>query len=524
MGQTITEQVNQKRRKDKMSNQTAIIQVNVLCNSIAQSGVSISVYAGNDGPPATPVSTAITDNQGNAFLTVPSPSGSYVVRQTISSGFIQNTPANNLGIHILTVLPNNDYTAFFANSKVAMVAVATIKANVTAGGSPQSGVSISIYPGDLAPPSPAVTSGLTDVQGNAFITFSEPGTGSFVIRQTPPQGFVQSVPANNFGIHLNSIIANNDYSVAFVNIASAPTPPLPPLPPLPPVPPVPPVPPTPPIPPVPPVAAFSLGINSSGVTDAACDATVHPQILSLMSDLEMVGNRFWGTEGFTRPASSSQWAITSKHRYPIAVFVLNFQNSANRTKAPAMSDWVKYLTSLPPSSVTGWTHVEIGNEIISSIYWTDTDANYLALIQAAYPILQAKGYKVILSNVFTLAQLTKYGNLCKPYFDCCGIHAYNSNSNDSANTHKAGKAYADSIGKEYFCTELGLHMGGATAEVWANEIQKLIAAIKIIGGTYLYFAIFYNTTQGAGPEGLMISGTYAIQQPFYNAIKSVMNP
>lgn len=275
--------------------------------------------------------------------------------------------------------------------------------------------------------------------------------------------------------------------------------------------------------PKPPPAAvqFAAGLNSVGVDDPAADPKVHPEIGLTLQHFGMQYMRLWMTGLIVGTVPWSKFNITANYAAigVKPVVVLNFQNSAVRTKAPAMADWTAYLNSIPLPSVTGVYAFEIGNEIDYATYYSGTVQEYAALLQAAYPILSAKGYKVICGNVlFNLnwyQQLKTLGAFA--FCDYIGGHFYYADAAGALKAYDGLIAFAASVGKPVFCTEVGLH--GSNLTVWAAEITKLYAGLKLRGGTYLYFMLFTNTSN-AGPESLLVAGSYIQNLPFYTALEA----
>lgn len=109
----------------------ATIKASVSVNGAPQHAVAINVYAGNAAAPTPSVSTGTTNLQGGAYPQISGPDGPYVVRQAVPPGFVQVTPANNLGVHV-NVTADNEFPAVFVNQPAPVVA----KPPVTQGGGP----------------------------------------------------------------------------------------------------------------------------------------------------------------------------------------------------------------------------------------------------------------------------------------------------------------------------------------------------------------------------------------------------
>lgn len=281
----------------------------------------------------------------------------------------------------------------------------------------------------------------------------------------------------------------------------------------------------PPPPPASQIATFAIGLNSVGVDDPAADPVVHPEIAATLSHFGMQYMRLWMTGPISGAVPASKWAIAGRYASigVKPVVVINFQNSAVRCKAPAMSDWLTYLNALPPPDTTGVWAFEIGNEVDYTTYYSDTLANYAALLQAAYPILRAKGYKVVCANV--LYNLNAYKTLNSlgafAFCDYIGGHFYYANAAGALSAYDSLIAFAAGVGKPVLCTEVGLHGNVSTPSTWANELAKLWTGLKARSGTFLYFMLFTNTSN-AGPESLLVANTYQNNGVFYTALEAAL--
>ena len=286
---------------------------------------------------------------------------------------------------------------------------------------------------------------------------------------------------------------------------------------------------TPPIPSTDP--PFAFGTNPGGA----------PNVQSTIAAMQHFGMkiaRFWTTGPFTSPPASSLWTLPLQ--YAAAgiqnVAVLNFQNSAVRCKAPALSDWTNYLNAIPAPANTGISYFEIGNEIDFTAYYNDSPANYAALLRVAAPILRAKGYKIICGNVlYGLTWLNTLAGLgAMTDCDYVGRHAYENNAAAALNDYQSLVTFAIAQGKGVFCTEVGLHGNSANLPQWAAETQKLYAGLKTLNATlntqhstlntqsaiYLQFPL-YPTGTTASPQSLFQSNGQP-NEPFYSAAERAL--
>jgi hypothetical protein len=262
---------------------------------------------------------------------------------------------------------------------------------------------------------------------------------------------------------------------------------------------------------------FTFGVNLGGSPDLAT-------ALAAMKHFGMKIARFWTWGPFTSLPSPSLWADPLK--YAAAgiqnVAVLNFQNSAVRCKSPALNDWTNYLNAIPSPDKTGITYFEIGNEIDLNTSYSDSQANYAALLHSAAPILRSKGYKIICGNVcFGLTWLNALAALgAMPDCDYVGRHAYSGDAATALAAYQELLTFANTHGKGAFCTEVGLHSNPANLPTWSAETQKLYAGVKTIGGTYLQFPL-YPTGTGASPQSLLDAKGQP-NQPFYAAAEAAL--
>ncbi len=165
---------------------------------------------------------------------------------------------------------------------------------------------------------------------------------------------------------------------------------------------------------------------------------------------------------------------------------------------------MNYLNAIPAPDKTGVTYFEIGNEIDLATYYSDSPASYANLLHIAAPILRGKGYKIICGNVvYGLTWLNTLASLgAMADCDYVGRHAYESNAAAALNDYQALVAFAESHGKDVFCTEVGLHGNAGNLSQWAGETQKLYAGVKALGGIYLQFPLC-PTGSGASPQSLL---------------------
>jgi hypothetical protein len=277
-------------------------------------------------------------------------------------------------------------------------------------------------------------------------------------------------------------------------------------------------------PPTPSIAAqFVFGTNPGGAPNVQ-------STIAAMQHFQMKIARFWTTGPFTSSPASSLW--TGPLQFAAAgiqnVAVLNFQNSAVRCKSPALSDWSNYLNAIPAPANTGVTYFEIGNEIDFTSYYSDSPANYAALLRVAAPILRAKGYKIICGNVLygltwlnTLAGLGAMANC-----DYLGRHAYESNAAAALSDYQALVAFANAQSKGVFCTEVGLHGNAANLPAWAAETQKLYDGVRQLAigngqsAIFLQFPL-YPTGTTASPQSLLLANGQP-NEPFYSAAEKAL--
>jgi hypothetical protein len=187
-----------------------------------------------------------------------------------------------------------------------------------------------------------------------------------------------------------------------------------------------------------------------------------------------------------------------------------------------LSDWTNFLNAIPAPDKTGITYFEIGNEIDLNTYYSDTQANYAALLHVAASILRGKGYKIICGNVcYDLTWLNALAALgAMPDCDYVGRHAYSSDAASALAAYQELSAFANAHNKGVFCTEVGRHCNPANLPVWSAETQKLYAGVKAIGGTYLQFPL-YPTGTGASPQSLLDAKGQP-NQPFYAAAEGAL--
>jgi hypothetical protein len=263
--------------------------------------------------------------------------------------------------------------------------------------------------------------------------------------------------------------------------------------------------------------SFTFGTNPGTVPDVNL-------AIAAMNHFGMKIARIWTWGPFTAAPLAAMWTDPLKYKAAgIAnVAVLNFQNSAQRCKAPATGDWTNYLNAIPTPDKTGISYFEIGNEIDSAAYFSDTQAVYAALLHVAAPILRGKGYKIICGNVLSglgwLNALAGMGAMAD--CDFVGCHAYDGTAAEALVLYQALVAFAAAHGKDVFCTEVGLHCNPGNLPAWAVETQKLYAGVKALGGTYLQFPLFPTGTT-ASPQSLLDAKGQP-NQPFYSAAEGAL--
>lgn len=373
----------------------------------------------------------------------------------------------------------------------------------TIAGVPQRDADVAVYAGNSA--TAPVATGSTDEQGNAYLSIASP-QGAYVARQTVPTGFLQQTPASNLGVHFPSVVADNEYTASFVNEpapVSAPAPTTSTT--------------TPPAtqPVASPASGFVLGFNAPYQS-----AAVIQQAASAMAQFKSRLARFF--VGSISTAAINMAIYVAGHYALEGISCLPVLNFGG--KVPA--NWVEVLNAIPNASqnptVIGW---EIGNEIDTAAYFTDTAANYAIAFKQAVNILHAKGYKkVIVGNVTTWGAGSAGQKLYEAFqtlgvfavADGAGGHFYMNNAQQSISVHKALIAWLAALGVPYYCTEFGLH-GGSD---WAAQITLLMAWAITVNATFVYFCLQqFTPASHASPEA-PFNADWSQNVPFFAAVKA----
>lgn len=254
-------------------------------------------------------------------------------------------------------------------------------------------------------------------------------------------------------------------------------------------------------PPLPPAAnpGFEFGFNLGGlaVTQSAINdpSATLGDIQNHYTKAKYI--RAWLTSSTASAPPSSQWATTVAQAaagYKV-IAVYNLNNSPTRGAMPTPAQIATYFNALPPASQTGVWAFELVNECDYKTYYTGTVAQLAGLFNVAGPILHAKGYKVIGSNV--LYGETWYNNAVLKaalgYVDYIGKHAYDSSAASALAEYDTLIACAAANKVGVCCTEVGLH----NADV-AVELPKLWAGLQQRSGIFIYFPFYSVAGNPAG--------------------------
>lgn len=282
--------------------------------------------------------------------------------------------------------------------------------------------------------------------------------------------------------------------------------------------------------PIIPVTTSTKGTNLYGCTDTGSSPTAHPLLLQVIKDFSFTKMRLWMEGSLLAPCIAQFDVSNAWHKLGIEVIaVWNFQNMPGARRCSAMSDAeVKaYANSIPPSSETGITYIEFGNEIdfkmtgTGSIqgYFNGTPAQYVQMLSVASPILTEKGYKIIMGNcLYNLNYYTEIAELGGfKYVYAAGRHGYEKTALNCEVDYNAANTFIQNQGVQCIHTEVNL-MNPAAATA-ASELTKLFIAIKTMPGCYLYFPELVESNDGVGNWGL-ITSKYQINTIPYNALKA----
>lgn len=278
--------------------------------------------------------------------------------------------------------------------------------------------------------------------------------------------------------------------------------------------------------------SFKLGICFGGVGaggGGSDQVPLQPAVLSYMKSIGATKALFWMNGSIHSPAPDAMFSVPRQLAAKGILSTLVLQGNQlwpTPFKVADLPTLARYCNSFPSAVTAGAEAVSFLDEFDNSSQYNDP-GNFNSMgtmINVASPIFRAKGYKFIVTSVY-------FGNETKLWYsswaksgvikqiDFIGWHNFAGSAAAAQSGLDTFRAFATSLGKPVWDTQIQLHMrGGSLANLaaWQAQTTSLFKYARQTPDTVFYFDGEVNS-QPAGPAGLFSNG---VATPFAGALKS----